>query len=309
MPLLAGCATGEADRPLRLLVPNAPGGGYDTTARVLGGAIGEVDDETVDVFNLPGGSGVVGLARLDRERGNQHLLMMMGLGVVGAANAGTSPHGLGDVTPLARLLSEPDLVLVRSDSTFARFPELARAWRRRPAGILVGGGSLPGGPDHLATYQLAEALGVPAGRVRYETFDGGGPLLAALLAGRVDVVMSGVLESIDQVRSGSVRALAVTSGHRVPGLDTRTLGEWGVAVEFENWRGVVAPPGLTDADRTRLVDLLRRAVRSDAWQEAASRNGWTNRWLAGEEFASFLATEDRRTAELLSGLPAGRTGG
>lgn len=302
---LAGCADRTAD-PLRLMVPNAPGGGYDTTARVLAGAINQGREApAAEVFNLAGGGGLVGLSRLETERGNPDLLMMMGLGVVGAALATTPPRTLADTTPLARLLGESEVLLVRSDSPFATFADLADAWSARPGRTVVGGGSMPGGPDHLATYAVAAAIDVPAGRVVYRPYDGGGPLLTAVLRRDVDLAVTGVLESIDQVRSGSVRALAVTSARRVLD-DVPTLQEQGVPVEFENWRGVLAAPGLADADRERLVDLLEAGVRSPTWRAAADRNGWTSRWLPGDDFGRFLADEERRTATLLADASGNR---
>ena len=297
---LTGCSTHTPD-PLRLMVPNTPGGGYDTTARVLAGAINQgTDDASAEVFNLAGGGGLVGLARLETERGNADLMMMMGLGVVGAALAAEPSRTLAGATPLARVLGESEVLLVRADSAYDSFGDVAAAWARHPERVRIGGGSLPGGPDHLATYAVAAALDVPAERVRYSSHDGGGPLLTALLRRDVDVAVTGVLETIDQVRSGSVRALAVTSGRRVLD-DVPTLREQGVDVEFENWRGLLAPPGLDQDATARLVTLLRTGTRSEAWRAAARRNGWTASWLAGEDFGAFLAEEERRTAVLLSG--------
>ena len=307
---LAGCGADAATPPLRLLVPNAPGGGYDTTARLLAGAIAQVPGaDVVDVFNLPGGSGTAGLARLSREHGDAALLMMMGLGVVGATAVAGTPEALAEATPVARLIAEPELVLVRADSPVRRFDQFADRWRAQPAGVRIGGGSLAGGPDHLATYDLAAELGVPAGDVRYRRYDGGGPLLAALLDGDVDVVLTGVLESLSQVNAGSVRALAVTGPTRVPGLEVPTLREEGVDASFENWRGVLTPPGLGSEERDRLVDLVRDATRTPVWADAVRTNGWTEAWLDGDDFGAYVAAEQQRTEALLRRLPTARATG
>jgi len=285
---------------LRVMVPNAPGGGYDTTARKLASTweqMGAV--EHAEVFNLPGASGLVGLSRLQRERGDGALLMMMGLGVVGAKGVTETTVGFDDVTPVARILSEPNVVLVRSDSPVRSMAGLVRRWRRDPASVQVGGGSLPGGPDHLATFAVSDALGIPARQVRYRRYDGGGPLLADLVSGRVDVVVSGVLETIDQVRSGAVRPLAVTGRHRLPDVAAPTLRQAGVDVVFENWRGLLAPPGLSPEQRDRLVGMVRATLAAPEWRAAEQRNGWTRDLLVGEEFGDFLAAEVRRTRRLL----------
>ncbi|MGN6576221.1 MAG: Bug family tripartite tricarboxylate transporter substrate binding protein [Nocardioides sp.] len=304
--VLASCSglpSGSAEDQLRIMVPNAAGGGYDTTART---AAMVLEQEGItgrpEIFNLEGASGGAGLVRTVHERGNPNLMMMMGLGVVGALATDEAAAGFGDVTPVARLLSEPEVVMVRSESAHEDLGSLVDAWRAHPGRVVVGGGSLAGGPDHLATYLVAEAVGIDPQRVRYRRYDGGGPLLAALLTGEVDVAMSGVLENIDQVRAGAVRVLAVTGAEPVPGVDAPTLREAGVPLEFANWRGLVAPPGLTTAQRRRLVSIVTKMHDSPSWQAAARANGWTDDFLTGPAFGSFLAAESRRVRGVLARL-------
>lgn len=302
--LVAACgADSPDDQPLRILVPNAIGGGYDTTARVAAGAMeSEGLIERPEVFNIEGGSGAVGLARLVDERGNPDLMMMMGLGVVGAVNSVDAAASLAEVTPVARLLTEPEVVMVATSSRHRDVRDLLRAWAEHPGRFVVGGGSEQGGPDHLAAHQLGEVVGIDPRRVDYRTYDGGGPLLAALFEGDVDFAVSGVLESLDQARAGSVRVLAVTGGERVPGVEAPTLREAGIDLEFANWRGLVAPPGLTAEQRQRLVDLVTTMHDSEAWRSAERANGWTDAFLTGDDFGSFLAAEDTRVRELLDRL-------
>ena len=295
--------SGEPDDQLRILVPNAAGGGYDTTARI---AAGVLEDEGIterpEIFNVEGASGGVGLARMVHERGNPNLLMMMGLGLVGSIHTNRLPVTLDEVTPVARLLSEPEVVLVRTGSSHEDLASLVRRWRRDPGEVVVGGGSLPGGPDHLATHLIAEAVGVDPTEVRYRQYDGGGPLLAALFTRRVDIAVSGVLENIDQVRAGAVRVLAVSGRTRVPGVEAPTLEQAGVPLEFSNWRGLVAPPGLTDEEEGRLMGLVTRMHDSPSWRAAARANGWTDDFVTGQDFEAFLAEESSRVQDLLTRL-------
>lgn len=303
----AACSTDLPDASsadqLRIMVPNAPGGGYDTTARIAARVIDEEGiAERPDIFNLEGASGAVGLARTAHERGNPDLLMMMGLGVVGALHTTDTAVRLDQVTPIARLLSEPEVVMVRSGSRFRSVTDLLRAWRAHPGRIRVGGGSSPGGPDHLATHLLAQAVGIDPTRVSYRVYDGGGPLLAALITNQVDFAVSGVGENADQSRAGAVRILAVTGDRRVPGLGAPTLREEGVDFEFSNWRGLVAPPGLTAQQQERLVSLVTRMHASPSWATARRANGWTDDFATGEQFGSFLAEQSRRVGALLTRL-------
>lgn len=306
LPLLGACApavgTIDIDQ-LRIMVPNAAGGGYDTTARIFASVVeDEGIDERPEIFNLEGASGGAGLARTANERGNGDFLMMMGLGVVGSIHTNQTVSGLGEITPIARLLSEQEIVMVRDGSPFRDIDSLVRAWRRDPAGLVLGGGSLPGGPDHLATHLLAEAIGVDPRDVRYRTYDGGGPTLAALFTGRVDAAVSGVLENIDQVRAGAVRVLAVTGDRPVPGVDAPTLREAGVPLDFANWRGLVAPPGLSAGQRDRLIGLTDRVHDTVAWRQAERANGWTDDYLTGAAFGRFLAVESERVGDVLDRL-------
>ncbi len=307
--LLSACGAGRLEtgtldtEQLRIMVPNAAGGGYDTTARILAGVVEDEGlGERPEIFNLEGASGGAGLVRTVHERGNPDLLMMMGLGVVGSVHSNRTAAGLDEVTPIARLLSEPEVLLVADGSAHGDLSSLVSAWRRRPGRLTVGGGSLAGGPDHLATHLVAEAVGLDVREVRYLQYDGGGPLLAALFNGQVDVAVSGVLENIDQVRAGAVRVLAVTGDRRVPGVDAPTLREAGVPLEFANWRGLVAPPGLSGTQRNRLLDLVRRVHGSESWGAAASANGWTDAFVTGADFGRFLAAESARVRQVLDRL-------
>lgn len=313
---LAGCgvtsnqrggSSNDVDGPIsgvRLMVPNTPGGGYDVTARTAAKAMEDAKIATnIEVFNLAGAGGTVGLQRLVNEKGTADLAMMMGLGVVGAVYTNKSEATLTETTPLARMIEEAGAVFVSKDSPYQTLDQLVQAWKADPGKVTVGGGSSKGGPDHLLTMQLAEAVGIDPKVVNYLPYDGGGELLPALLGNKVSLGASGYTEFLDQVRAGQLRVLAVTTDKRVPALpDAPTAQEQGVNLEFTNWRGFIAPPGISDADRDTLLGALDRLHRSDQWKQAIERNGWTDAYLAGDEFATFLKEQDQRVAGVLSKL-------
>ncbi|ONI82367.1 C4-dicarboxylate ABC transporter substrate-binding protein [Saccharothrix sp. ALI-22-I] len=303
-PLLtSGAGDTTSLRSLRVLVPNSPGGGYDVTARTAAKAMEDADLlRNAEVFNLPGAGGTVGLGRTVNERGNGKLVMSMGLGVVGSVYTNKAPSSLLDTTPIAKLIEEPDIVVVGKDSPYRSLDELVQAWKANPGAVQVGGGSSPGGPDHLAPMLIAKAVGLEPRTVNYIPFDGGGELLASVLGGKVAFGVSGVGEYRDQIEAGQIRVLAVTSGARLSGVDAPTLREAGVDVEFNNWRGVVAPPGISDTDRARLVDLFTDLHGTPQWQEALTRNGWTDAFAPGDEFGAFLREENDRVATVLKDL-------
>lgn len=302
---LAACSGAQAGdgAQVRIMVPNSPGGGYDTTARV---AAKIVEDEkihdTVEVYNLEGAGGTTGLAKIVGSRGKEGELMLMGLGVVGAVYTNQSEATLADTTPIARLISEPDILVVPADSPYETLDDLVAAWTESPADFPVGGGSSPGGPDHLAAHLTAEAVGVEPSAVNYVVYDGGGPLLAALLSGEVELGVSGLGEYKDQIQAGQLRVLGVTSAERVDGFEAPTLQEQGVDLEFTNWRGLVAPPGISAQERDRLVGIVEQLHGTGAWAEAMAENGWTDALLTGEEFGAYMTEQDEQVATLLSDL-------
>jgi putative tricarboxylic transport membrane protein len=301
LAVAAGCARARPG-DLRIMVPNAPGSGYDITARTIATAL-DISRirRGVEVFNLPGGQGAVGLQRLVYERGNGTLMMLMGLGLVGAQ----LKAGLPEITPIARLISEPEVLVVTPESPLRTIDDLTAALRRDPDGTVVGGGSAPGGPDHLAPMLIAKAIGVAPARVRYARYDGGGALLAAILSRQVTFAVSSLGEWAGQIGSNQLRVLAVTSEDRVAGVTAPTLRDAGVDVVFANWRGLVAPPGLSTNDNADLSGLIERLRGSAGWREAIAGHRWSDTYLPGPGFGTFLRDELNRVAQILGDLGLG----
>ena len=303
----SSAGSGGAAKPatgLQYMVPNAPGGGYDTTARAAAQVM-EKENITgsVQVFNLPGAGGTVGLQRTVNEKGNNKLAMQMGLGVVGAAYTQKSKATLNDTTPIAKLIEEAGAIVVPKDSPYKDINQLVEAWKKDPKKLAVGGGSSPGGPDHLLPMQLAKAVGIDPKQVSYVSYDGGGELLPALLGNKIAFGASGFGEFLDQVEAGDVRVLAVTSEEPIDALkDVPTLKSSGINLVFTNWRGIVAPPGLSAADTKVWIDALTKMHDSKGWKDEMAKRGWTDAFETGDEFGSFLKAQDTEVASILKQL-------
>lgn len=291
---------------LRITAPAAPGGGWDQTARALQLALqAEGLAETVTVDNVVGAAGTIGLARFTgAERGRGDALMVSGLIMLGGVVMHQSPITLHDVTPIARLTGEYEVIVVPVGSPFRTLADLIAALRDNPEAISWGGGSA-GGSDQMLAGLVAEAVGVVPRRINYIAFSGGGESLAAIVGGQVSVGVNGLAELEPQIQAGTVRALAVSSATRLPGLDVPTLREQGVAIDFENWRSVVAPPGLAAADRARLQALVAAVVRSKTWTDLRTRYRWLDRYLDGDDFGRFGDAEETRVRGVLSQLGVG----
>jgi putative tricarboxylic transport membrane protein len=288
---------------LRMMVPNSPGGGYDLTARTAV-KIMEDNDITgrVEVFNVIGAGGTVAMARLMNERGNDDLMMTMGLGVVGATYTNGSDIKASDATALAKLIEDPGAIFVPADSPFRTVGDFVKAWKADPAGVTIGGGSSPGGPDHLFPMELAETVGVDPKAVNFVTYDGGGDLLTALLGKKITAGTSSPGELIDQIEAGQLRVLAVSSDERVEGVDAPTLKESGIDLTFANWRGVLAPPGISDDAKNAMIRALEELHGTEQWKEALKKNGWTDAFVTGPAFEQFLVDQDNRVSSTLTEL-------
>ena len=194
--------------------------------------------------------------------------------------------------------------MVPAASPFRSLNDLVRAFRERPESISWGGGSA-GGSDQILAGLVADAVGVSPRRVNYIAFSGGGESMSAILGGQVSVGINGLAEFAPQIDAGTVRVLGISSAERLPGLAAPTLREQGVDVEFENWRSLVAPPGISSADRERLEKAVDAMVRSAEWREALQRYRWIDRYLTGDEFARFVRAEDQRVRAILTKLGLG----
>jgi putative tricarboxylic transport membrane protein len=299
LPAIAGA------QPLVVTAPAAPGGGWDQTARAMQRVLIEIEPgANVQVENVPGAAGTIGLARFTQsERGNPHALMVTGLVMVSGVITNGSPVSLSQTTPIARLTGEYEVIVVPAASRFRTLGDLVAAFKSDPGAIAWGGGSA-GGTDDLLIRLLAEQIGLPASRVNYIAFSGGGAALAAVLGGQLAAAVSGYSEFAGQIAAGQLRVLAVSSPARVSGIDAPTIRESGIALDLANWRAIVAPPGLSDAEQAALTERMTRMAASAPWQAALARNGWDDLFLTGPAFRQFLLAEQSRIEDVLRRLSA-----
>ena len=266
---------------------------------------GDVTGGNFEVTNILGAGGSVAMTRLMGAEGDEHTMMTVGLGVVGSLYSFGLDDRLDDATPLAQLIEDQEGVLVPADSPYQTIDDFVAAWKKDPRSIAVGGGSSPGGPDHLFPMQLAETVGIDPKDVLYVPYDGGGPLTSALLGEKIKVGFSGLGEFEGQIESGELRALAVSGEERLESdtlKDIPTLTESDIDLVFTNWRGVLAPPGISDERRDELIAYLTEMHDSPEWQQTLEKYGWTDAFVTGDDFTTFLQEQDDRVASTLEEL-------
>ena len=315
----AECTTDYPTETVQIMAPAAPGGGWDTTAREIQATLQSgIIDQSVEVFNVEGAGGTIGLAQLVSDNAaDPHTLMMMGLVMVGAIATNQSAVTLDDTTPIARLTTEWEVIVVPADSEFQTLDDLIAAFQADPGGTTWGGGSA-GGTDHILVGLIAQAVGVDPTAINYIPYSGGGEALAAILSGEVSAGVSGYGEWQGQIESGELRALAISAPAQGAGDGTPeagamatptaslppvpTLQEQGVDVVLANWRGLVAGPDIDPATQACMVQMIEEMVGSEAWAQVLATYGWSDYYLGGAEFGQFLQEERDRVIPLLQTL-------
>lgn len=305
--LCAALATG-ADERVHLLIPVAPGGGVDGTAREIGRALETLDlADTVSFENMGGGSDrALGLF-VEQEARFRDALLVHSTPLVIRDVQGLFPLGFRDVTPVAGLVADHGIFVVREDAPIRDWRDVVAKLSADPSALIVGGGSARGSLDHIVLALALGAAGVDARRVRYLPYDGGGKAMLALLGGEVSLLSTGLGETLSFARSQQVRVLAVTAPTRVPAIgDVPTLTELGYPVSFANWRGVFAPPGTSVETRAAHVRRLRALAASDVWQAALDKHGWQRLDRFGPDFEAYLTAQEAVLRTTLSELGFGR---
>lgn len=288
---------------IQIFVPAAPGGGWDQTARTIDQVLrSEKLISGSQITNVGGAGGTVGLPQfVNQWKGKGNSLMVAGMVMVGAIIANKAANNLTEVTPIARLTGEFEALVVPAESPFKTTGDFVAALKADPTKVPVAGGSA-GGSDHILFGLIAKTAGVPAANLSYVPFAGGGEALSALLGNQVAAGISGYGEFSEQIKAGALRLLAISADKRQDGIDAPTLKEAGFDVELFNWRGVFAPPGVSDDDKAAMIKLIETMAKSDAWATECKNRNWTPILLTGDDYAKFVAEDTARIGAILKDL-------
>ncbi|PRZ17703.1 tripartite tricarboxylate transporter substrate binding protein [Nesterenkonia sandarakina] len=281
---------------ITLIAPAAAGGGWDTFQRELQQSM-QTNDlvNNVQVINVPGAGGTIALGNVAQlpEANN---LMVGGTGQIAAQIQFGTTSTIQDVTPVARVVEEYDIVVVPADSPHQTMDDLVEAWQENPSGTpWTGGGSF----DQLVMTEIALAADINPSDTTYIPSDGGGEAIQALLNGTAAASAGGFADMYPQVESGRLRVLGVASEDRLEGVDDiPTLAEEGYDVTLTNWRALFAPPSATEDEVAELRELVDEAVVTPEWAATVERNYWREAPLQGEEFDQFIEDETVRIGGL-----------
>ena len=276
LPATAASAAPDAwpTRPVRLIVPYAPGGPTDIIGRLVARFAGEALGQPVVVDNRAGAGGTIGLAQALQAPPDGYTLALVAPGpIAGMPNLMKLPYAPDDIAYLTLAARTPSVIVVRSQSGIDSLAALIAQARQHP-GTMNYGSAGAGTTPHLGAELFKQEAKVDLVHVPYK---GAAPALAALMAGDVQMMMVDLLPVIPLAASGRLKILAVVSDRRVPGLPdvatTRELGFPGVLMDANY--GIVGPKGIPSGVQSRIVDAVRRAVARPEMQAEMAKIGGT----------------------------------
>ncbi|MCP3689585.1 MAG: tripartite tricarboxylate transporter substrate binding protein [Gammaproteobacteria bacterium] len=287
---------------IHFLIPGGAGGGWDGTARGTGEALtksGIVNSASYE--NMSGGGGGKAIGYLIENAASNHgTLMVNSTPIVIRSLVGRFPHNFRDLTMIAGTIGDYGAIITGKDSPYKDFRDLVAAYKKNPRKVSIGGGSVPGGMDHLVAAMAFQGAGADPTKVKYIPFDAGGKLNAAILSGEVAAGSTGFSEAIALAQSGEMRILAVTSDERVPAFDQApTLKEQGIDVSFVNWRGFFGAPGMPDSKANAYRAAIKKMYATPEWEAVRARNGWVNIHNPGDKFVTFLESQETIIKDLM----------
>lgn len=290
-------------RPLEIVAPANPGGGWDAIARTLNVVLEKekLYPQPISVVNKPGGGGAVGLAYIFMKKKNDHEIIVYSPPLIINTINRTFSQDCKQLTPLAKLITDYQVFLVKAGSPYKTLGDLIAAIKKDPGAIKFAGGSSPGSMDHLAFCKVAKAAGIDPTKLVYVAFSGGGEAMTTLLGGNVAFVSTGTGEAMGQIQAGTVRALAISSAVRMGGdlKSVPTIKEQGLDVTYEVWRGVFGPPGMSKTAKDWWGKTLKTMVGTTTWKDQLTKLSWVDAYANGDDFVKFLDAEYKSYRELM----------
>jgi putative tricarboxylic transport membrane protein len=290
---------------VHFLIPGGAGGGWDGTARGTGEALvnaGLVGNASFE--NMSGGGGGVAIAHLiENAASSDGTLMVNSTPIVIRALTGEIAQSFRDLTLIAGTVGDYAALVVTADSEITSMDEALAMYREAPMDFAIGGGSVPGGMDHLVAAIVMQAAGEDPTAFNYIGYDAGGEAMAGLLSGEIDALSTGFSEAVALAEQGEVRILGVTAPERVAAYDAApTFAEQGIDAQFVNWRGFFAAPGMSDELVTAYQEMLGAMLETPEWEAVRARMGLVNIFRPGDEFEAFLEAQEQQIGDLMRSL-------
>ncbi|WP_319415142.1 tripartite tricarboxylate transporter substrate-binding protein [Marispirochaeta aestuarii] len=282
---------------LDFVAPSGAGGGWDLTIRTVAKVLKDTGLVKVPmpVRNNPGAGGAVHLASLQEKPKADNIITVYSPPLILTKLSGSTDLNYENVTPLANLIADYAVFVVKADSKYNSIMDVMNALKKDPKSVKIGGTSSAGSMDHIQFLIMAKAAGVKNLRqIDYVNFNDSGA--AQVMGGHIDLFSTGLSEVRGLIESGDLKALAQTSDHRVgEGVVAAipTCMEAGIPETFVNWRGLFGPPEMPQYAVDFWVNTLNQMVKTEEWKQAKIKNGWDDYYMEGPEYLEFLKKVDQ----------------
>jgi tripartite-type tricarboxylate transporter receptor subunit TctC len=294
-------APGQA---VSLVVPLAPGGIADITARPLAIPLARELGQSVVVENRIGAGGAVGMSHVSKQKpdGNTLLMALSSIVIIPEADkimGRNASYTMNQFTPIALVSADPTVLLVRANSPWKTIADLVKDAKAKPNTLSFSSSGLYG-TTHVAQAMLWQSAGVDMLHVPY---NGGGPSMTALLGGQVDITAQAPGTAAAHVKAGTVRVLGTWGAERLKAWpDVPTFREQGFDVEFYIWSGLFAPAGLQPAKLAQLRAAARNATQDPGFVAAMNTMNTPIRYLEGAELNTFLDQDQKRLTRVIKAM-------
>jgi putative tricarboxylic transport membrane protein len=295
----------KPERPVELIAMNAPGGGSDRTLRIMAKIMQQTQlvPVAVNVVNKPGGGGTVAYNYLNMHPGDAHYLQLASKSLLTNHIAGSGPS-YTEFTPIAFLFGEYIAVTVKPDSPLKSARDIVERLKKDSGSLTVGIATSLGNPNHQAVATALREAGIDIKKLKNVIFPSGGAASTAMMGGHVDIVPITAGFAAQMARQGQVRVLAVTSPARLTDVlaTVPTWREQGYDVIVSNWRSMVGPRGMTEAQITYWEQAFRRFVESEEWKKELETNFWASEYMRSAETRKYLDLDNAQVRSFLAEL-------
>ncbi len=294
------------ERPVEIVVPTGAGGTNDQMARLIQKTLQDQKLVSVPtlVMNKSGGNQSLAVVYLNQHTADPHYLLYSTATVFTNEIAGLTKQRYTDLTPIALLLLDYTVISVKADSPIKSMRDLLARLRADVDSVAFGLVSR-GGPNHLAAAQAVKAGGVDSKKLKLVVFKTNAESVTAVVGGHIHAMVSSVSAALPQVEAGNTRILGIAAPERQPGklAQVPTMREEGMnATGIPNWRGILGAKGVTADQAAFWSSALSKVVATDEWQQQLDKNNVASSFMAGGEFAKWLAEAYQDTRSVMADL-------
>jgi tripartite-type tricarboxylate transporter receptor subunit TctC len=292
------------DKPIRYLLHVSPGGATDVMARKMAQGLEKALGVSVVVENKPGGRGATQLNELAGAKPDGYTIGSVTNSHIGAFNQTLKQYDVEKFDWLARLVTEPFLIAVRSDSDIKSMKDMVERAKAKPGSVVVAG-FVRGSGGHFAFEMIAQAAGVPSANFRWVPFDSVGDAVTSVLGGHAEAAIAYVDLVKSHVAAGNLRVIGIMADERVPQFpDVPTLKEQGIAVDnsWQQFRGIIGPKGVPAAVKAKFGKAVEEVLKSPELQKYFAESALMSAYMPADQFGDYAKQHDKLTKEWMEKL-------